>query len=108
MRVFTILLFYLLIQLSNLQGATESCLCECCTTPNCAPTLVGTHPLWFCTETKTCTHSSCVQWHPDVCPRRDGFGQTRSICESYAERILPTSLILIGINLMILLLKDKF
>jgi hypothetical protein len=108
MRVFIILVFSLLIQLSNLQRVPDRCLCECCTTENCSPSLVDVHPLWFCTETRTCTQNNCVDWHQNACPPRDSPGQTRAKCMISGERILPTSLLMIGINLMIVLIKDKF
>ncbi|CAF3914788.1 unnamed protein product, partial [Rotaria sp. Silwood1] len=41
------------------------------------------------------------------CPRRNVAGQTRAICVSNAERILPALFITIGINLILLLIKDK-
>ncbi|CAF1042412.1 unnamed protein product [Adineta steineri] len=91
MHILTILPFFLLILLSNPKqtiGKTD-CRCECCTSQNCNPTLIGTHNLWFCSETTSCTKSECINWHPASCPREDASGQTRAICVSNAERRLP-------------------
>ncbi|CAF0924488.1 unnamed protein product [Rotaria sp. Silwood1] len=95
----------LLFKLQQTNG--NDCVCECCTSVNCNPTRVGFRPLWYCSEATTCTQSYCIDWYPDRCPRRNVAGQTRAICVSNAERILPALFITIGINLILLLIKDK-
>jgi len=109
MRIFIILPFFLIIILANLQRTTgNDCRCECCTSENCNPSVVGIHILWYCSETTTCKHTDCIAWHYDQCPLPGTFGQIRAICVSKAERICPTLFMIIGINLIILLIKDKF
>jgi hypothetical protein len=108
MRIFLILPFFLILILSNLQRtAGTDCRCECCTSDNCRPTIVGIHSLWYCSEASTCKQANCIDWHYTQCPPQGLPGQTRAICISNAERILPISFVIIGINLIILLIKDK-
>ncbi len=107
---FSIILPYLLLMIfSNLQRTTASdCRCECCTTENCQPKLVGVHSVWYCSEATTCKHANCVDWHYELCPPQGVYGQTRAICVSNAERILPILFLIIGIHLILLLIKDRF
>ncbi len=109
MRSSIALPFSLIIIFANLRRTTANdCHCECCTTDNCRPTLVGTHSVWYCSETTTCKHANCFDWHPDQCPPGGVSGQTRAICVTNSERILQTSLVTISIHLIVLLLKDAF
>ncbi|CAF1316451.1 unnamed protein product [Rotaria sordida] len=109
MRVFIILPVFLLIILFKLQQTNGiDCLCECCISFDCNPTRVGSRPLWFCSEASSCTQTYCIDLYPDRCPPRNTIGRTRAICISNAERILPTLFIIIGINLILLLMKNKF
>lgn len=104
--VFTILLIILSCMLKLTNGV--DCHCDCCTTQNCNPTRIGSRPLWFCSEASTCTQAYCTAWYPDSCPPRGADGQTRSICGSYAQRLLPTLFTIISINLILFFAKDTF
>ncbi len=111
MRFVVILPFCLLIILANLRHTTaEICRCECCISPGCKPTFVADHDLLSCSESGTCKQSDCSDLHADKCPKPNANGQTRAICPviSASERLLPTLLIVIGMNLIIRLIKDKF
>ncbi|CAF2386974.1 unnamed protein product [Rotaria sp. Silwood2] len=108
MRVLITLPFFLLIISFKLQQTNgNDCVCECCTSLNCNPTRIGARPLWYCSEATTCTQSHCIDWYINRCPPRNTVGQTRAICVSNTERILPALFIIVGINLILLLIKDK-
>ncbi len=111
MRVVIILPFFLIIILSNPpRTIAYDCRCECCTSNNCNPVPIGSHDLWFCSEPTSCSRTDCVNWYPGRCPPEDGSGQTRAICVTNGEHInLPPILfIILGLNLIIFFIQDKF
>lgn len=94
--------FCLIIILSNLQRTIgNDCRCECCTSENCSPTVIGIHSLWYCSEASTCKQANCIDWHSTQCPPQGIPGQTRAICISNAHYILPSFLMIISINLIL-------
>lgn len=106
-----VLAFCLLIILANFQHTTaEYCRCECCTGNSCTPVHVGTYSLntAFCSESVNCKINDCNSNYSFKCPRLDSPGQTRPTCVSNSERILPTLFLIIGMNLIIRVIKDKF
>ncbi len=105
-----VLLFCLLIIIANFQRTTTNdyCRCECCTSNGCNPTLVDTHPLESCSASFNCRPIDCFQWHTTKCPPISSPGQTRPFCISNSERLLPTLFLIIGMNLIIRVIKDKF
>jgi hypothetical protein len=110
MRVFIILFVSLIILLANVpQTTTNDCKCECCTSPGCRPTLVGTQDAWFCSEATTCTQEKCIDLYQDKCPPRDAEGQTRAICITISgvTRTLSSLFLITGIISILLLIQDK-
>lgn len=86
------IIIYSILILSNFQQAIgNNCRCECCTTDNCNPSVVGIHSLWYCSETSTCKHGNCIDWHPSQCPPQGLPGRIRSICVVNNSSILSTS-----------------
>jgi hypothetical protein len=110
MRFVFILPLCLLIIFANLPCTTaDYCRCECCTSNGCNPKSVGTHTLGnaFCSELFNCKQDDCFGWHPFECPPDiSAPGQTRAVCVSYSERLLPTFILIIGMNLLIQLIKN--
>jgi hypothetical protein len=109
MRFIFILPLCLLIIFANLPRTTANyCRCECCTSDGCNPTFVGTHTLGnaFCSELLNCRQEDCFGWYPFQCPPKTAYGQTRGVCISYSERLLPTLILIIGMNLLIQLIKN--
>lgn len=106
MHIVKTLLFLIILILLHMQRADGiDCRCECCTSENCEPSLIGSRPLWFCSEVTTCTKIQCADWYPDRCPDRSGVGRIRTICKtSNAERILPFIFANMGFMFMLLLI----
>ena len=97
----------LLLVLVHLQISTSTdCRCDCCLTPDCRPTPVGLRPIWFCSETASCTPSKCIEWYGNRCPPRNAFGQTRAICANGTDRLSSLSLLMIMSTAFVLLIKD--
>ncbi|UJR36169.1 hypothetical protein I4U23_028903 [Adineta vaga] len=103
MRLVPILLVLILFKVEQTMSNAD-CKCECCTTQYCNPTLIGTHSLWFCSETTSCTKNDCINWHPTLCPRDNVSGQTRAVCASNAHRTLSTLCIILSMFSLIHLL----
>ncbi len=111
MRFALTLPFCLLIILAHFTYTTaDYCKCECCTSNGCSPSLVDYHVLEsrFCSEFINCKRDDCSGWHSTRCPPTGSPGQTRALCVSNSGRLLPTVILIIGMNFLIRLIKNQF
>ena len=116
MRFVLILLFIVITIQSTI---ADDCVCECCRVNGCTPVFVDRRFFQFCSESANCRQDDCANWHTSICPPKGSNGQTRATCQAslttlrpfnnaVSGHILPTVFLIIGMNILLQLLKDKF
>lgn len=116
MRSVFILLFIVITIQSTI---AIDCVCECCVGSPCTPVLISRQFLQFCSEATNCRQDDCANQHTSDCPPKGAIGQTRATCQASpttsqpystasSGHFLPTVVMIIGMNILLQLLKDKF